>query len=278
MENKVSVAIITCNREDYLYNLLLSLESSMDSIDELIIINDGKPLQQTPPFGILLQNEVNLGVCKSKNKALQYMLDNNANYIFVIEDDMVVLDKHIFARYIAASKVSGIQHFNYGPGSPFNRKQTIKNFDLHNRHLLDQHSQPNPKLIIDYGNDIKISLYEHTVAMFQFFTRECLIKCGMYDEDFRDAFDHVHFTQNIIDKGMHPPFWWFADIFESEKYLTEAEGAIVNSVIAKDESVWMGKVRAGAEIYKQKHGWYPAYTPKTSEEDVIKILKKMKQK
>jgi cysteine synthase len=61
-----------------------------------------------------------------------------------------------------AHKASGIHHFNYGPGSPFNRKQTIQNFDLHNRHLLDQYTEPNPKLVVDYGK-AKVSLFEHTI-------------------------------------------------------------------------------------------------------------------
>ena len=64
----------------------------------------------------------------SKNIAMQKLLDKGCDYIFIIEDDMIILDDSVFNKYIQASKVSGIQHFNYGPGSPFNRKQTIKNF------------------------------------------------------------------------------------------------------------------------------------------------------
>jgi hypothetical protein len=39
---------------------------------------------------------------------------------------MLILDKNIFNKYIEAYKLSGIHHFNYGPGSPFNRKQDIQ--------------------------------------------------------------------------------------------------------------------------------------------------------
>ena len=155
---RIGVGIITCNRQDYLTNLLASIKEC-EIINELVIVNDGKHLETLEfekPYSYLL-NETNLGVAKSKNKAMQYLLDKGCDYIFIIEDDMVILDKSIFNRYIEAHKASGIHHFNYGPGSPFNRKQVIKDFDLHNRHLLDQGTEPNPKLVVDY-NTAKVSL------------------------------------------------------------------------------------------------------------------------
>ena len=171
---KIGAGIITCNRQDYLNNLLTSILPCKD-IDELVIINDGLHIDNInfgKPYSYVL-NDTNVGVAKSKNKAMKHLLDTGCDYIFIIEDDMIILDTTIFSKYIEAYKASGIHHFNYGPGSPFNRKQTIQNFDLHNRHLLDQHTDPNPKLIVDYGN-VKVSLFEHTVAMFSFFTKEVL--------------------------------------------------------------------------------------------------------
>lgn len=278
MKSKIGVAVITHERLDYLKNLLYSLTPCFDSIDEFVIINDGKSIKDlTLVKGVLIDNLVNLGVGKSKNKAMQHLLDAGCDYIFIIEDDMLILDKDIFNKYIQASKVSGIKHFNYGPGSPFNRVQTIKNFDLHNRHLLDQHSKPNPKLIVDY-KDLKIALYEHTVGMFQFFTRDVLEEVGLIDDkNFTSAFDHVDQTYRIIKAGYHPPFWWFADIDESWKYITEAPDAIKNSVIAKDETKWMQEVNRAREAYKAKHNHYPNQPPYVSKEQVIETLKQLKQ-
>lgn len=267
----IGVGIVTCNRPEYLFNLLKSLENC--KIDELVIVNDGDVLDtltlSTPHT--LIQNETNLGVGKSKNKLMQHLLDKGCEYIFIIEDDMVILDSSVFERYINAYKQSGIHHFNYGPGSPFNRKQTIQHFDLHNRHLLNQHSEPNPKLVVEY-KECKVSLFEHTVAMFTFYTREVLEKCGLYDEEYYNAWEHVDHTYRIIKAGYHPPFWWFADIFESEKYLTEAEGAIDNSSIANKTEQWQKNVYGGREIYKRKHGHYPNQPPFKSKDDVVKAL------
>ena len=274
---RIGVGIITCNRPDYLKGLLDTLEQCYDTIDELAIVNDGKPLDNfNLKKGVWLNNPENLGVGKSKNKAMRHLLDQKCDYIFIIEDDMLILNKDIFIKYIDAHKASGIHHFNYGPGSPFNRKQSIQ-FDLHNRHLLNQNSEPNPKMILDYGTS-KISLFEHTVAMFSFFTREVLESVGLIDEDFYNAWEHVDHTYRIIKAGYHPPFWWFADIHDSHNYLTEAPGAIDNSSIANKSDQWEKNVYGGREIYKKKHGHYPNMPPFTPKEQVIESIKQIGKK
>ena len=273
---KIGVGIITCNRNEFLNGLLNTLPKNI--IDVLVVVNDGKAENQIPVPGTWLQNDVNLGVGKSKNKAMKYLYDAGCDYIFIIEDDMLIKDETVFQRYINACKESGIQHFNYGPGSPFNRKQQIQNFDLHNRHLLDQHSEPNPKLIIEYPNNTKIALYEHTVAMFSFFTREILEKVGYIDEEYYNAWEHVDHTYRIIKAGYHPPFWWFADIADSDRFLTEAPGAIDNSSIANKSDQWLKNVTMGREIYLKKHGHYPNMPPYVTKEQVIQSLKDIKNK
>lgn len=280
MSTKIGVGIITCDRPDYLKGLLDSLEGV--SVDLIYIVNDGKPLNEHN-LNLELNSKLQLhqqtpqrqGVAKAKNQAMRHLLNEGCDYVFVIEEDMLVLDKNVFQKYIEAYKLSGIHHFNYGPGSPFNRKQDIQ-FDLHNRHQLKQDSDPNPKMIIEYSKDIKIALYEHTVAMFSFFTREILEKVGLIDEQFYNAWEHVDHTYRIIKAGYHPPFWWFADLADSHNLLTEAPGAIDNSSIANKSEEWAKNVYGGRELYLQKHGHYPNQPPYASKELVIETIKKLK--
>jgi len=279
MSGKIGVGVITCNREDFLTQCLDSIPLGM--VDEICVINDGDRLSVdiTDNYRKIFMQEhvVNLGVGKSKNDALKYLTSMDCDYIFLLEDDIILLDKNVFNEYIKAHKASGIHHFNYGPGSPFNRKQTIKNYDLHNRHLLDQHTEPNPRMVIDYGNDIKVSLFEHTVAMFSFFTKEILDKVGLIDEDYYNAWEHVDHTYRIIKEGYHPPFWYFADVYNSHKYVTEAPEAIDKSSIANDDEQWKKNVYGGREIYKEKHGHYPNQPPVTSKNEVLDVIKKIKK-
>lgn len=278
MSTKIGVGIITCDRPDYLKGLLDSLNET--NVDRLYIINDGKPLKEYN-INVSVNKKVFLheqtpsrqGVGKAKNQALKYLKD--CDYIFLIEDDIFIKDKTVFEKYIQASKLSGIQHFNYGPGTPFNRKQT-EHFDLHNRHELSEDSDPSPRLVIDYGK-VKIALYTHIAGMFSFFTKEVLQNVGLMDEQFYNAWDHVDHTYRIIKAGYHPPFWWFADLEDSHNLLGEAKNTINNSAIAKQTQEWFENVNKGREIYLQKHGHYPNQPPLTTKEEVIQILKKIKK-
>lgn len=277
-KEKIGVGIVTHNRKNYFLQCINSID--LTNIYCAVVVNDGNEYSdlQIDSKIIYLQNSSNMGVAKSKNKALRYLLNQGCEYMFLIEDDMIIKDPTVFDQYVEAHKASGIHHFNYGPGSPFNRKQKIANFDLHNRHLLDSDTEPNPKLIVDYGV-CKIALYEHTVAMFSFFTKTLLEQnIGYMCEDFDNCWEHVSSTNYIIKAGYHPPFWWFADLANSHKLITEAPGAIENSSIAKDKSAWMEKVMAGREIYKKKHGYYPNQPPTYTQDQVVQFLKDLRNK
>ena len=114
---RVGVGIITCNRTKYLNDLIQSLINTSNTIDSLVIVNDGDEVS-VPGDIFVIQNKKNIGVGASKNKALKYLLENNCDYIFILEDDVVIKDLNVFKEYIEASRISGIQHFNFGPGTP----------------------------------------------------------------------------------------------------------------------------------------------------------------
>jgi len=269
--SKIGIGIVTCNRNDFLDTCINGIDLS--EIDEKVIVNDGNIDIRHSQFHVI-NNDKNIGVGKSKNKILKYLYKKNCDYIFIIEDDTIIKDNNVFNQYIEASKVTGIQHFNYGPGTPFNRKQK-QEFDVHNRHELDQESEPNPRKIIDYGS-LKISLYEHVAGMFSFFTKKVIQDVGYIDEDFYNAWEHVDHTYRIIKKHYHPPFWYFADIHNSHKFLSEHKDAIEKSAISKNSQTFIDNVKEGAKIYFEKHGHAPNNPPYVLESDVIEELKKIK--
>lgn len=269
--SKIGIGIVTCNRKDFLQDCIAGIDLS--KVDEAVIVNDSTLDVRHGLFHVINNNE-NIGVGKSKNKILKYLFKKNCDYMFIIEDDTIIKDNNVFAEYIKASKITGIQHFNYGPGTPFNRKQN-QNFDIHNRHELSQISEPTPRKIIDYG-DIKISLYQHVAGMFSFFTREVIEEVGYIDEDFYNAWEHVEHTYRIIKKGLHPPFWYFADIFNSHHFLSEHKDAIEKSAISKNNETFLENVKKGSKIYIKKHGHAPNNPPVVTEQEVVTFLKKLK--
>ena len=287
-KNKIGIGIITYKRPEFFKNCYNSIP--WDKIDIAVILNDG-PEYDLESLGVvlnektkLIQHPENYKLAKTKNDAISYLFENECEHIFVIEDDTVIVDQNIFDKYIQASKKSGILHLNYGPGSPFNRKQDNSvNYDLHNRHLCKQDSEPDPRVVINYGDDVKIALYTHTVAAFVYYNYKCIEKVGLMDENLNEnAWEHVEHTYRIIKAGMHPPFWWFADLADSENLVSSQKGAIDNSSIATEKDVpweqqeWAKKVTRGAEYYKKKHGHVPNNPPIYSLEQVVDILKNIK--
>lgn len=273
----VFVGIVTCDRLNFFEKCYGSVKKS-NGIDVIAVVNDGKTDVPVDPGTIYIKHKNNKGVGISKNDLLKEALKNKEiEHIFILEDDMLVKHPDVFLKYIAAAEKSGIYHLNYGPGSPFNRKQNFQ-FDLHNRHLCSQDSPLNPKLIVEYDKETKLAFYEHTVAMLSYFHRKVLEDVGLHDEAFFNAWEHVDLTYRIIKAGYHPPFWWFADIVDSDQLICEAPGAIENSSIANKSEQWAKNVYGGRDIYLKKHGHYPNQPPYVSKQEVVDIIKKLKGK
>jgi len=256
---KIGVGIITYNRPELLRKCLNSLIPAQ--IDEIVIINDGNPLPFDISTGQLIENKTNLGVGKSKNKALSFLLEKGCDYLFLIEDDIFIKDVSVFERYIEASKITGIQHLNFSQHGMMNKSWPG--------------GTPNPRLIIDYGK-IKLPLYPHCVGAFSFYTRACIEKVGLIDEAYYNAFEHVDHTFRIIKADMHPPFWYFADIENSWYYLGDEEWCLEKSTISSkpDHSQ---KVQEAVKIFANKHQFTPVQIPLVVNEYVATKLKTIKQ-
>ena len=277
MKEKIGVGITTCNRPDFLYDCINSLD--LDKLDKVVIVNDGAPFDFNNTYKNVdyIQNEQNLGVAKSRNKLFKALLKSGCDHIFMLEDDCIILDNIVFQKYIDAYKTTGIPHFNFGPGSPWNRYQDdptiIGNLSL--RHLARQDTLPNPKLIIDHKNGIKLAFYEHIVAMFCYFHRSIIEEVGLFDERFYNAWEHVDHTYRIIKAGKYSPFWWFADIYGSEKYIQEAKNEKARSSLAKNEQQYNKQLIEGIKIFRELHGTIPGFIAPATKEQVVSVIKKI---
>lgn len=283
LKEKIGVGITTCNRFEYLKQCLESIDESQ--IDSLVVVNDGKDLpddlkkllQQKRAFYIL--NEKNLGVAKTKNKVLKYLLEQKCEHVFALEDDCVIRNNDVWSKYIEAFKTTNIPHFNYGPGSPWNRVQDDPSIigDLSKRQQAKQTGKPNPRLIVEYSNSVKLALYQHIVAMFTYFNSSILKEVGLMDETFYNAWEHVEHTYRIIKAGKYSPFWWFADIADSADYIKEAENEKANTSLARDESTFMKQVHEGLAHFRKIHNTVPSEIPSLDMNGVLAILKQIKK-
>jgi GT2 family glycosyltransferase len=278
-KNKIGVGIITCNRPKYFKECYNSIDKN--KVDEIVVVNDGKPLPEDINLSsevFFIQNKENLGVSKTKNKALKHLLDTNCEHIFILEDDCIIKNNNVWEKYIQAYNITNIPHFNYGPASPWNRKQDNPEIvgDLTKRHLAKQDTQPIPKLTVQYNTDFALTFYTHIVAMFTYFNRSILEDVGLLDEKFYNAWEHVEHTYRIIKKGKYSPFWWFADVEGSEKYIKEAKDEKANSSLASNEEEFFKNTQKGLQHFYNLHSTVPSHIQPATQQQVVEFLKKIK--
>lgn len=259
MNTKIGVGIITCDRPDYLKKLVKSLDDI--SVNELVIINDGEKQLDGGKIDVINNKPSRQGVGKAKNRALNRLKNND--YIFLLEDDIVIKDKNVFDKYITASKLSGIQHFN---------------FAFHGVDNYKPDGTPAVLLRLDYSSDVSVYLYPNVYGAFSMYTKTCISQVGLMDEYYYNAMEHVDHTASIIEAGMHPPFRWFADIADSNKYIEEIDRAHSGSEIRRDQK-WVENFHKAADHFTQKFG-FDVRNPQatiTSKEETVNKLKQIKK-
>ena len=275
---KIGVGIVTCSRRRMFEKLINSLKPCNEIIDRLFVVQDipkshstvkehldeyyvGPTIvdswgRTTLSHAVVYAGE-NLGVAKAKNKCLRDLMDFGCDHIFLIEDDIFIKDPKVFEKYIEASKVSGIQHFNFSQHGRMNK--------------LWPEGTPNPRYIIDYGTT-KLPFYPHCVGAFSYYSRICLEFAGYMDERYYNAWEHVDHTYMIIKNQMHPPFWTFADIENSWEYLGDEEWSLENSLISSNPNHKQVMMDAD-KIFISKHGMVPCSIPLVSDELFKESLK-----
>ena len=94
---------------------------------------------------------------------------------------------------------------------------------------------------------------------------------GGFDKVYKNAWEHVDHTMEAFKNGFTTPYWWFADINESWKYIKDIEGCIENSTIGHTPE-WQQNYQRGFLHFKKKFGWGPTEVPDTSPEHLQNVL------
>lgn len=265
LTSMVYVGIVTCDRSDFFKKCYESIKNA-NNVDFIGVVNDGDSDVDVEKGDFYIKNEKNLGVGKSKNILFKNALKSNAEHIFIVEDDIIVKNPKVFNEYIRGRKATGIQHFCFAYHGPANKNNISK-------------GKPCPRYIVDYGN-VKISINTHSVGAFCYYSREVLLKCGIIDENFTNAFEHVDHSYRISKDGYTTPYWNWADLADSVDYLDEIECS-ENSSTIRPRKDWSENIQKGAELFKNKHGVLPAWNncvPDTSEKNVKDIMKNIFKK
>lgn len=255
--SKIGLGIITCNRPDFFKKCYKSVPQ--DKVHEIVVVNDGDDIDFNCSTHYI-KNEQNIGVGKSKNKALRYLLDKKCDYLFLIEDDIIIKDPNIFNEYVRYIKETGIQHFMYGYHGPANKNG----------------KELTPRVVIDYGNDVEVSLNTHCVGAFCVYSSQLLKDIGVFDEKFLNAWEHVEHSYLAVLKGYLPGYWWWPDISRSHNLLDEQACSEENSAI-RPRADWKSNIQTGANYFYEKHKYLPWTVPDTTIDKIMSNLRDIKK-
>jgi len=266
--DSIGFGMVTYNAEHRIKQSAFTVPSW---IKNFVIVNDGTPYKKEtyPKNAHIIQHETNKSVGAAKTTAINYLMEKGCEHIFIMEDDILIKNENVFKEYIRHSLISGIKHLNFGLHGPANKKGSQGFKTLEDRKDLD--GDPNPRMIVPYGDNVSIALYPNCVGAFSYYCRSVLEDIGGFDPAFKNAWEHVEHTYQAIKKGYHPAFWYFADINESWKYLTDIPNSIEESTIARTPT-WNENFKKGTAWYKRKHGVSPTETPLTPPSMVQKQL------
>lgn len=251
-KSTIGCAILTYNSEQYFQALYNSIDQS--KIDELVIVNGGDPYTGEY-IGHWIQHTENRFPSVCRNDAVEHLMRMGCEHIFLIEDDMILKDPNIFQKYIDAAQHTGLKYLQFvstsdGSGTPGNR---------------------NPRKIIDFPNHQKIHCYQNMCNEFTYHHASVFELMGVrpYDENMRDAFD-VELTYRESLEGHTTPFWYFADIPNSDDYIENNPNAVsrLQANGARERSI-----AQVYEYFRQKHGLHIGQIPDTSEEQLKARMK-----
>ncbi len=287
LKDTVGLAIITCNREDFLEKVLASIPRH--KIHYLCIINDG----DSPDFknksdhgprrfvysknglcGNYFYTGGSRGVGFAKNWAFTELLKKGhsqelanwpgdkqgIDHMFLMEDDIIIKDENVFEKYIETSKKTGLKHLMYGYHGPANKVG----------------GKPRPRKIVDYGDGASVALNQHCVGAFTYYHKSVIEDIGINDSAYVNAWEHVDHSYKIVKKGYLPAYWWWPDVSDSYDYLDELACSEVSSVI-RPRSDWHDNINRGAKHFYNKHGYLPGVVPDTKVDKVLQNLKQIKQ-
>jgi len=260
MKNKIGIAVITCDREDFFRQCI----ESIPTIDTIVVINDGSSYPSSAyPTKVkeVIQHSKNKCVGISKNEALRYLIQDGCEHIFLSEDDITIRNPNVCEKYIRTAEASGIWHLNFGGHGNHNKNPNTGELTVRNT--------------IDYGGT-KVDFYYNILGAWSYYHRGVIKHIGYMDERYINAMEHVDHTYNIIKAGLHSPYWYFADAHQSYNDIVDIMADHAGSKIRKNQKEWIKNFQNACAWFNHKHGFYPTTIPDKSPQEVLQALETIK--
>ena len=190
---KLLVIIVTYNGSKWLDKCLSSVVNSTVNADAFIVDNgstDGTVefIKENYPEAKLIVSPENLGFGKANNIGLKYAIDNNYDYVYLLNQDAWV-DNNVFEKLIDIKK----NNPEFGIISPLQINAEQTKLDLNFNYCC-------PRVMISDACCNRLSpLYEvdKVMAAHWLISRDCILKIG----GFSPVFPHYGEDDNFIDRA-----------------------------------------------------------------------------
>ena len=256
---KIGIGVITYNRPDFYRKVIESLPKNTSH--HSVVVNDGvNRYALTSDADTVIFNDSQLGVSKTKNRAIRCLIEHRCTDLFLFEDDVFVKNPDVFQQYIDVSDISNIPHLCFGPVE------------------ITKMYQTNLKLTCMYSTTLGVDLYHNPQGGLMYFNLNLIDEedC-VFDEQYQNAFEHIDVAYNLIGKNVMPPFWYFPDIYNSIDYLESIPtSSALSTITHKDQ--YNQNVNNSAEYFIKKWGKFTNQIPDVSKDFVIQTLKAIKNR
>lgn len=195
------IGIVTKDRYEGLDVLIKSLKPlshiNILVIDASDIFRNPKYITDDYPNVQVFRNDIRgyQQVVHNKNIIIHNFLRNNFKHLFILEDDIKILDCDVFEKYIEVSTKYNLPHMNF----------------LGNPYLQEN--------LYHINEDIQVS--EKLQGVFSFYTRECIERVGLMNWELcHNCWEHVEYTARIHKEfNFNPVFNHYPDISNSWEYI-----------------------------------------------------------
>ena len=195
MEN-LFVIIVTYNGEKWIEKCLSSVYKSTIPLTTIVIDNKSSDntvqyIKTNFPMVILFEYQNNLGFGKANNIGIEYALKNNADYIYLLNQDAWV-DPNTFESIIEIQKLNP----SFGVLSPMQMNATRDKFDNYFASLAIGKNKENILSDIYLNKCKEVYDIDFIMAAHWLISKECIIRIG----GFSSIFHHYGEDNNFLHR------------------------------------------------------------------------------
>lgn len=207
--------------------------------------NDPTPLCEKIPLVESVRIEsIDKSSTWTKNSLLYKLINDDCAHMFLIKDTITIKDSSVFDKYIETASKSGIWYLNYS-----------NTYKVRNS--------------IDYDG-CGVSFADTINNQFCYYYKGILKNVGFFDERYAyGLLDQIDYTYRVTQKKLCPPWGWFADIENSNNYISAPSPGLIDN---NQQIYWMEN-----QWFKHRHKEFYHLLADTKEEDAIKTLEELKE-